>query len=87
MNYGAEVVAGENIIVTGTIRGLAHAGANGNKKAIIAGHAIDCTQVRIANIVKEVTNKEGKLPFIYLKDNDIIIELSQIKGMSESKPE
>ena len=87
LNYGAEVVAGENIIVTGTIRGLAHAGANGNKKAIIAGHAIDCTQVRIANIVKEVTNKEGKLPFIYLKDNDIIIELSQIKGMSENKPE
>ena len=34
LNYGAEVIAGENIIVTGKIRGLAHAGANGNKKAI-----------------------------------------------------
>ena len=87
VNDGAEVIAGDNVVVVGNLRGLAHAGANGNKKAIIAGHAIDCTQVRIANIVKEVTNKEGKLPFIYLKDNDIIIELSQIKGMSENKPE
>ena len=33
LNYGAEVIAGENIIVTGKIRGLAHAGANGNKNA------------------------------------------------------
>lgn len=87
LNYGAEVVAGENIIVTGTIRGLAHAGANGNKKAIIAGHAIDCTQVRIANIVKEVKNTTGKLPFIYLENDDIIIELSSTKGMNEIKSE
>ncbi len=83
LNYGAEVIAGENIVVTGTIRGLAHAGANGNKKAIIAGHSIDCTQVRIANIVKEVKNTEGKLPFMYLKDNDIIIEFSTQKGVND----
>ena len=87
LNYGAEVVAGENIIVTGTIRGLAHAGANGNKKAIIAGHAIDCTQVRIANIVKEVKNTTGKLPFIYLENDDIIIEISATKGINEGKIE
>ena len=83
LNYGAEVVAGENIIVTGTIRGLAHAGANGNKKAIIAGNAINCTQIRIANIVKEVRNTDGKFPFVYLENDDIIIELSSIKGVNE----
>ena len=32
LNYGAEVIAGENIIVTGRIRGMAHAGANGIRK-------------------------------------------------------
>lgn len=83
LNYGAEVVAGENIIVTGTIRGLAHAGANGNKKAIIAGNAINCTQIRIANIVKEVRNTDGKFPFVYLENDDIIIELSSIKGVND----
>lgn len=35
VNGGAEVIAGENIAVIGSLRGLAHAGAKGNKKAII----------------------------------------------------
>ncbi len=83
VNYGAEVIAGENIVVTGTIRGIAHAGANGNKKAIIASHAIDCTQVRIANVVKELKDTEGKLAFIYLQNDDIIIDFSSTKSINE----
>ena len=74
LNYGAEVIAGENIIVTGTLRGLAHAGANGNKKAIISANSIDCIQVRIANVVKEIDNTDVKLPFIYLDEDNIVIE-------------
>ena len=36
LNYGAEVIAGENIIVTGRIRGMAHAGANGkDRKSVV----------------------------------------------------
>lgn len=54
VNAGAEVIAGENIVVLGELRGLAHAGAKGNKKAIIASNEIDCPQIRIANIVKEL---------------------------------
>lgn len=73
LNYGAEVIAGENIIVIGKIRGLAHAGANGNKKAIISANSIDSTQVRIANIVKEIPENDYKLPFIYLDGENIEI--------------
>ncbi len=36
VNSGAEVMASDNIIVLGALRGLAHAGAKGNKQAIIA---------------------------------------------------
>lgn len=54
VNAGAEVIAGENIVVLGELRGLAHAGAKGNKRAIIASNEIDCPQIRIANIVKEL---------------------------------
>ena len=32
VNAGAEVIAGENIVVLGTLRGLAHAGAKGKRK-------------------------------------------------------
>ncbi len=73
LNYGAEVVAGDNIIVTGRIRGVAHAGANGNKKAIITANSIDATQVRISNIVKEIPDNDYKLPVIYLSGENIEI--------------
>lgn len=53
VNDGAEVIAGENIIVLGILRGLAHAGAKGNKEAIIAASSIEAPQLRIANIIKE----------------------------------
>ena len=58
VNAGAEVIAGENIVVLGELRGLAHAGAKGNKKAIIASNELDCPQIRIANIVKEIERDE-----------------------------
>lgn len=73
VNYGAEVIAGENIIVTGKIRGLAHAGANGNKKAIICANSIEPTQVRISNILKEIPENDYKVPFIYLDGENIEI--------------
>ena len=77
VNGGAEVIAGENIIVVGTLRGLAHAGAKGNKKAIISAGAIDTPQIRIANLVKEVEKDKyqtKKLIYTYVKENEIIIE-------------
>lgn len=77
VNGGAEVVAGENITVLGTLRGLAHAGAKGNKKAVIAATAIDAPQMRIANLVKEVVKEElqpKKNIYVYVKENEIVIE-------------
>ena len=73
LNGGAEVIAVENIIVTGKIRGLAHAGANGNKKAIICANSIEPTQVRIANVLKEIPENNYKVPFIFLDGENIEI--------------
>lgn len=58
VNAGAEVIAGENIVVLGILRGLAHAGAKGNKEAIIAAASIEAPQIRISNIIKERTKEE-----------------------------
>ncbi|MBR1802732.1 MAG: hypothetical protein IJ777_02010 [Clostridia bacterium] len=58
VNAGAEVLAAENIVVLGILRGMAHAGAKGNKEAIIAAASIESPQIRIANIVKEVEREE-----------------------------
>lgn len=78
INAGAEVIAGGNIIVTGVLRGLAHAGAKGNKKAIIAARKMEAPQIRIANIVKEMEKTEEdpdiKQVYAYIKDENIIVE-------------
>ena len=75
VNGGAEVIAGENIAVLGILRGLAHAGAKGNKKAIIAASKIECPQIRISNIVKEIEKEhlEQEYKFAYADENDQII--------------
>lgn len=74
VNFGAEVIAGGNIIVVGTLRGLAHAGANGNRKAIIAANSIGVTQVRIANLVKEIEENTYKNAYLFVDANTIDIE-------------
>lgn len=54
VNSGAEIIAREHIIVMGVLRGLAHAGAKGNREAMIVANDIDAVQLRIADIVKEI---------------------------------
>lgn len=77
VNAGAEVIAGENIVVLGVLRGLAHAGAKGNKKAIIASNLIESPQIRISNIVKELEKEEQeqnyRCAFVDEKD-EVVLE-------------
>ncbi len=79
VNSGAEIIAADNIVVLGTLRGLAHAGAKGNRKAIIAAGKLDTVQIRIANVVKEINRDEEPLhreAYIYIDEDEkqIIIE-------------
>lgn len=76
LNGGAEIVAGENIAIVGALRGVAHAGAKGNKKAIITAAAIEAPQVRIANIIKEIEKEEKQVvkTFAYVSEDKIILE-------------
>ncbi|NLC87163.1 MAG: hypothetical protein GX682_00015 [Clostridiaceae bacterium] len=75
VNAGAEVIASENIVILGTLRGLAHAGAKGNKNAIIATNMIDCPQIRISNVIKEMEKEEEKAIkcYAYINENDEIV--------------
>ena len=79
VNDGAEVIASENIVVLGALRGLAHAGAKGNNDAMIAASSIESQQIRISNVVKEIErdeiNKEEIKTYAYLdKDCNMVIE-------------
>ena len=77
VNSGAEVMASDNIVVLGALRGLAHAGAKGNKQAIISAGSLDTVQIRIANVIKEIDRDEEPLhkqAYVSIIDNEIVIE-------------
>ena len=83
VNGGAEVIAGDNVVVLGVLRGLAHAGARGNKKAIIAAASIDCKQIRIADIIKEMEDEKDedgniiaseRKTYAYVEEDKLILE-------------
>lgn len=77
VNSGAEVIASDNIVVLGSLRGLAHAGAKGNKQAIISAGLLDAVQIRIANIVKEIDRDEEPIhrqAYVSVHENQIEIE-------------
>ena len=83
VNGGAEIIAGDNVVILGVLRGLAHAGARGNKKAVIAAASIDCKQIRIADIIKEMEDEkdeEGNIivssrkTYAYVEEDKLILE-------------
>ena len=77
VNAGAEGIAGENIVVLGILRGLAHAGAKGNKDAVIEASEIEAVQIRIADKVKEIERDTDTIRKVktsaYINDKDELI--------------
>jgi len=74
VNPGAEIVAEGNVIIWGRLRGMVHAGAKGNRNAVICALDLSPTQLRIADEVSAILepresprseiariNKDGKL--------------------------
>lgn len=50
INPGAEVISEGDILVWGRLRGVVHAGAGGNRRAIVAALDLEPTQMRIADV-------------------------------------
>lgn len=77
VNAGAEIMATDNIVVVGSLRGVAHAGAKGNKEAIVSAGVFEAVQVRIANIVKEIDKEDEVVKqkvYIHVEGDEIIVE-------------
>jgi septum site-determining protein MinC len=65
VNPGAEIVATGNVIIWGRLRGMVHAGAKGNRNAVICALDISPTQLRIAEEVSAVLKpREEPIPEI-----------------------
>lgn len=51
VNPGAEIIAGGNVLVWGRLRGMVHAGANGDESAVVCALDLAPTQLRIAGYI------------------------------------
>ncbi len=60
VNSGAEIVAGGSIIVWGRLRGVVHAGAQGDENATVCALELAPTQLRIASEIAVSPKKPGK---------------------------
>lgn len=76
VNPGAELVAGGSVVVWGRMRGVVHAGAEGNQQAVVCALDLMPTQLRIAMIdAAPIGRKRKPQPEIArVQDGQIIIE-------------
>lgn len=51
VNAGAQIIAAGNVIVWGRLRGVVHAGANGDESAVVCALHLAPTQLRIAGYI------------------------------------
>lgn len=59
VNPGAQVVSTGDVLVWGRLRGVAHAGAEGNTQAIVCAMALEPTQLRIGSFIA-VSPEQGR---------------------------
>jgi septum site-determining protein MinC len=76
VNPGAEIVAGGSVIVWGRLRGVVHAGAQGDEQAVVCALELAPTQLRIAGEIAVSPKKQGKShpEVARLKDGQLVAE-------------
>jgi len=60
VNPGAEIVAGGDVLVWGRLRGMVHAGAQGDETAQVCALDLTPTQLRIARFIAVAPKRRGK---------------------------
>jgi septum site-determining protein MinC len=83
VNPSAEIIAAGDVIIWGTLRGIVHAGADGDREAKVITMDLSGGQIRIADKVaafKEIRSKDKKkggikVPeLVKIENNDIIVK-------------
>ncbi|MBI3959556.1 MAG: hypothetical protein HY328_12175 [Chloroflexi bacterium] len=82
VNPGAEVISGGDIFVWGKLRGIVHAGAMGNERAVVCAIDFEPIQLRIAGYIamspKTVTSEPGR--WFWKKDAVEKPEVARVMG-------
>ena len=77
VNPGAEIIAARDIIVLGTLRGIAHAGALGDITSVIIALSLVPTQLRIARFISRPPSSQrpqgDKVEFARIRSNAAVV--------------
>ncbi|WP_163970129.1 septum site-determining protein MinC [Oceanobacillus halotolerans] len=88
VNPGGKVVTTGNIYIMGNLLGIAHAGANGDKDAVIAASYMNPTQLRIADCISRAPDYEAEGVYmecgIIDKETDKIV-IDQVQVLSQKR--
>lgn len=77
VNPGAELIAGGNIVVMGSLRGVVHAGSQGDITATVTAQEMLPSQIRIAGLVACRPDRDGisgQTEIAYVADDKIVVE-------------
>jgi septum site-determining protein MinC len=84
VNPGGEVVAAGTVVVWGHVRGVVHAGALGDRQAVICALALEPAQLRIAELITRAPEggqlRPGQPEIARIQDNVIIVEPWTVRG-------
>jgi len=77
VNPGGTVIAGGNIFVMGSLKGIAHAGFNGNREAIVAASVMKPSQIRISDCITRAPDQysdeeKREMECAYIDENNQI---------------
>ena len=81
VNPGAEIVASGNIVVWGRLKGMVHAGSEGNDNAVVCALEMQPTLLRIAEVIAQPpTTKGGGYPATaYILNGQVVVDAWSIE--------
>lgn len=89
VNPGGSVLSTGDIYILGSLRGMAHAGIEGDEQAVIAASHLRPTQLRIAEIVSRPPDEwgigEAFMEFAYIRNG--VMEIDTINHFHRLRPE
>lgn len=92
VNQSAQVIAGGSIYVLGRVKGIAHAGFNGNTKAVIAASWLEATHLKIADKMEIMTDEltvlseQPEMECAYLQENGQIA-INRLQELRHLRPD
>lgn len=89
VNPGGTLLCSGDIFILGALRGMAHAGSEGNEQALIAASYMRPTQLRIADVVSRPPDEWGiedaTMEFAYIRDGSM--EIDKINQLHRLRPD